>query len=342
MALAWRRTVAVGSGPGASSTTNAAAAKRWFCQLGAEPEGQWIRRYGIPTSRAYRRAAGSLCPYARTMVWGWWNQIVTSGWTRSMARTARRGSGSDSGRGPAYSGSPGTPIGRHCDGKLRLRSTPRALPRVPRRRPSGLRSWTIHRVPAAGSRPASRRRVTAIPAGSVPWMQPTTRTERPGRRPRSSVSRIGRPWTEWPSSRDRRARTAGRAAGGACAIVLGEGRPRVGDPPLPQPARATDASSDRPAPTRAPARPDDQGACDRTRPIVDRSHADPGRRALARARRRYGRAVNDIAPVVETVQSAGLPGPSSHPPVGVSPRPSARPSDASAQALDVTRASLLA
>src|SRR2546423_278193 len=59
-----------------------------------------------------------------------------------MASLAKRVSGSDSGRGPEYCGSPRRPIGRHSDGKLRLRSTPRAFVRTPSRRPSGVRSGT--------------------------------------------------------------------------------------------------------------------------------------------------------------------------------------------------------
>ena len=126
----------------------------------------------IPESRAYRRAAGMLCPQARMSVCGWWNQIVTEGLIRRMSRTAARVSGSESGRGPGYSGSHRRPPALHSDGKLRFRSTPRPFCRRPRAKPSGLRLETTQRSTAGDER--ARIRVTAVPAHSSPWMQPTT------------------------------------------------------------------------------------------------------------------------------------------------------------------------
>src|SRR3954466_15735900 len=54
--------------------------------------------------------------------------------------------------------------------------------------------------PAAGGGPRRRRRVTAVPAHSLPWMHPTASTVRPGRRPSRSTTRISRPRTEWATT----------------------------------------------------------------------------------------------------------------------------------------------
>src|SRR5262245_28643045 len=111
-----------------------------------------------------------LGPQARTTACGWWNQIVMEGWSRWMSRAAERVSGSESGRGPGYS-APERPA-LHSDGKLRLRSTPRAFWRVLREEPSGFRFGTSQRSTAGDDR--ARIPVIAVPAHSFPWMQPTT------------------------------------------------------------------------------------------------------------------------------------------------------------------------
>ena len=126
----------------------------------------------IPERRAYRRAAGMLCPQARMSACGWWNQIVTAGLIRRMSRTAARVSGSESGRGPGTPDPSGRPPALHSDGKLRFRSTPRPFCRRPSAKPSGLRFETTQRSTAGDER--ARIRVTAVPAHSSPWMQPTT------------------------------------------------------------------------------------------------------------------------------------------------------------------------
>jgi hypothetical protein len=172
-ARAWRFAASWVSGPAGSSTTNELRlGNRWFCQFGAVPRGQRMARNLIPARRAYSRATGLLGPHARTSACGWWNQIVTDGLMRRMSRAAARVSGSESGLGPGYSESHGRPPARHSDGKLRLRSTPRAFWRRPSAKPSGLRFETTQRSTAEEER--ARMRVTAVPAHSFPWMQPTT------------------------------------------------------------------------------------------------------------------------------------------------------------------------
>ena len=59
--------------------------------------------------------------------------------------------------------------------KLRLRSTPRAFWRVPRRTPSGLTVSTSHSSTPAGGVARRRREITARPAVSLPWIEPTTK-----------------------------------------------------------------------------------------------------------------------------------------------------------------------
>jgi hypothetical protein len=102
------------------------------------------------------------------MACGWWNQIVTVGRTASISLLAILLSGSENGRGPGYSGSHRTPLGRQPAEKLRLRSTPRAFWRTPRARPSGFRFGRIQRSIRLGGASERSRRVIAIPAGSFP------------------------------------------------------------------------------------------------------------------------------------------------------------------------------
>src|SRR6266540_3208469 len=135
-----------------------------------------------------------LGPHARTRPCGWWNQIVSSGRSRSISRAAIRVSGSDSGRGPGYSW---WPPGLHSEGKLRLRSTPRPFWRRPRANPSGFRFGTSHRSTEGDER--ARIRVTAVPAHSSPWMQPTTRSRCSADRSPTRTASISLPLVERPS-----------------------------------------------------------------------------------------------------------------------------------------------
>ena len=66
------------------------------------------------------------------------------------------------------------PSGRQRKGKLRLRSTPWAFCRVSAATPSGFRSGTIQTSTSGGGRRRSSCAAIAIPAGSLPWIQPTT------------------------------------------------------------------------------------------------------------------------------------------------------------------------
>ena len=108
-----------------------------------------------------------------------------------MSRTAARVSGSERGPGPGYSRPHRLPPALHSDGKLRLRSTPRAFWRRPSAKPSGLSCETTQRSTAGDER--ARMRVTAVPAHSSPWMQPTT------------SARVGLPDVARADGRDRRA-----------------------------------------------------------------------------------------------------------------------------------------
>ncbi len=119
-----------------------------------------------------------LRPQARTIPCGWWNQIVTVGRTRKIRRRAQRVSGSDQGSGPEYWRVPRRPIDFHIAPKLRFRSTPRSFWRVPRRTPIGFSDGTIQSCSPDGVVLRSAC-ATGIPAGSLPWMQPTTSTTGP-------------------------------------------------------------------------------------------------------------------------------------------------------------------
>src|SRR5215217_4872196 len=106
-------------------------------------------------------------------------------------------SGSLAGPVPAYCPSPGAPIGPHPSGKLRLRSTPWALPRCGTARPSGFIDSTSHR---------------SMPGGT-------------GRVASCSRARIGRPSTERPISATCNASpsspaTPGSAVGGSVVVVV--------------------------------------------------------------------------------------------------------------------------
>ena len=75
----------------------------------------------------------------------------------------------------------GRPWARQPSGKLRFRSTPCAFWRVPAAAPSGLRLGISQSCTPAGTGPARSARMTAPPAGSLPWIAPTTSTRRGAR-----------------------------------------------------------------------------------------------------------------------------------------------------------------
>ncbi len=198
-----------------------------------------------------RRATPTLGPHARTSACGWWNQIVTSGRSRSTSVRARRVSGSDHGRGPPCCGLQRRPSRRHSEPKFRFRSTPRAFCRTPRTNPSGLRFWTTRTRTPTGAPVRSRRRVTAVPAHSSPWMQPTTSTRKRAVGGPIRYSWIARPSADRPaSSRSTGPGRAGRRArrlrrGGAAPAREGRERRRSGTGPrCPRPPRRPRARPD--------------------------------------------------------------------------------------------------
>ena len=150
--------------------------------------------------RANFLAAGTLWPQARTRVCGWWYQIVSSGWRSLTSLRTVRVSGSDHGRGPEYSGSQRLPIGIHSEPKFRFRSTPRPFWRTPSLRPSGFTQWITQRSKLPGGLRRTRLCVTALPAHSFPWMQPTTSTLCGLAGSPRRCTLMGRSWVEWPTT----------------------------------------------------------------------------------------------------------------------------------------------
>src|SRR6187200_424097 len=200
-AYAWRLPLRSESGPGASSTTKELVpGKRWFCQLGAVPCGQRILAKLMLEKRANFLATGTLWPQARTRVCGWWYQIVSSGLRSLTSLRTVRVSGSDHGRGPEYSASQRLPIGIHSEPKFRFRSTPRPFWRTPSLRPSGFTQWITRRSKLPGGLRRTRLCVTALPAHSFPWMQPTTSTLCGLAGSPRRCTLMGRSSVEWPTT----------------------------------------------------------------------------------------------------------------------------------------------
>ena len=83
-------------------------------------------------------------------------------------------------------------------GKLRFRSTPAALWRLPAAAPSGLASSTSHRAVPRGGRRRRSRAITGFPASSFPCTAPTTITFVRARGLPTRRARIGRPCPERP------------------------------------------------------------------------------------------------------------------------------------------------
>jgi hypothetical protein len=91
---------------GSSATKAVVPGKVWFCHRVALPGYRVSRTSGRPTSCEKRRSTKGSAPERSTIPNGWWNQIVTSGWIRTINRRAARDSGSESGPVPEYSPPP--------------------------------------------------------------------------------------------------------------------------------------------------------------------------------------------------------------------------------------------
>ena len=81
-------------------------------------------------------------------------------------------------------------------GKLRLRSTPRALQRRPRSAPSGLADSTTAHCSASGATARRAAERATVVSGSLPWMAANTSAR--GARPRGSHTCSGTPAALWP------------------------------------------------------------------------------------------------------------------------------------------------
>src|ERR1044071_8808181 len=144
------------------------------------------------------------------------------------------------------------PLCTQAAGQLRFRSTPCAFCRVPAARPSGLTVDMSQRCTCGGSGMCRSREITRSPAGSVPWITPTTSVAGAEGSPRSYAT-IGRPRTEWPTTRDccrsgaaaaveartRRARSSPRSTG-LTLPAAPSGDPRVASELLRDPGDADD------------------------------------------------------------------------------------------------------
>src|SRR4051812_16133252 len=149
----------------------------------------------------------------------WWYQTVTAGCSPGTSRPPARDSGSENAGRPGEEGSNALPPPAQRRPKLRLRSTPRAFWRVPRRTPSGLTVSTSHSSTPAGGVERRRREITARPAVSLPWIEPTTRTFT-GPSP-TRAARSGWSSAEWPNTSDAAAAARASTRGTvASAIVM--------------------------------------------------------------------------------------------------------------------------
>jgi hypothetical protein len=163
------------------------------------------RRAGEPRQAAERETdhAGvaargrMLGPHARTSGSAcWWYQMLTRGRPVRITARAARVSGSENGREPECSRSPGRPIGRPPGRKVAVEvhavgvetRASRAAVRVEVGQDAHV---AVHRRTAC--RAARTRRAIAVPAHSVPWMQPTTSTRRCDAGLPDTVNRSGRP-----------------------------------------------------------------------------------------------------------------------------------------------------
>ncbi len=174
------------SAPGGSSTTNAAAAgkavvlpvrsrcRRARAGGGRESAPGWAKQPSRPARSVPRRGPA----VARRSAGG--TRSSPRGLRPWTMRAARRVSGSEKGRGPGVLGRRrGGRSSRHREGKLRLRSTPRPLRRVPSAAPSGLRFADDEDVRARVGTAVRWSGRSCAPAHSSPWMQPKTSTRPP-------------------------------------------------------------------------------------------------------------------------------------------------------------------
>jgi hypothetical protein len=229
-----RRLTAAGEGrPGGSSTTNALPrGRQWVSQVTALPGCRASAASRMPAAVANRRSTTRLPLESSTASSGWWNQIEMPGRTRRSSPYSRLVSGSERGLGPASV----APVSRcQRQGKFRLRSTPFALPRVPAAEPSGFASGTIQTSAFGGGFARASSSAAAVPAHSLPWMQPTTSALRGLSKSPVSIAVIGRPST------DRLSRTVRRPT------VSSAARPA---PPEEQRQRAATRLAQRHTPTR--------------------------------------------------------------------------------------------
>ena len=152
----------------------------------------------------------------------------------------------------------GAPAARQRNGKLRLRSVPRAFWRVPRATPSGLTVRTSHSWTPAGGVIRRSRATTAWPAVSVPWIDPTTSTRRgaagsPTRSTSSGAPSAERPNVSAPAAAGREAEQEDEReqdGGGHAASTLASAAGGYGGAP---PRGARDAPPLRTAGAAAPA-----------------------------------------------------------------------------------------
>src|SRR5438128_2628107 len=190
--------------------------------------------------------------------------------------------------------------GRQRQGKFRFRSTPCALPRVPACTPSGLRSGTSQRSTPGGARSRLSSSTIPIPAGSFPWMQPTTSTFGPSGSP-SSIAVIARLLTEFPSFRIRCGRGPAEAVTAATPASPTAAETRIARSPQAGTARWSPARTDYRLNGRSGSRSEQVGEVDeavaaRLDVVDDR----PERVGVER------RAVGRVGPDVEEDDLAGL------------------------------------
>ena len=221
--------------PRGSSTTNELVpAKRWFCQFGRRARGPAAcGRNGIAGQRARSgaptaRSAPGADERRRCVLVEPDRQVRPEAADRAGAASPRLGL-RERARARSIRRRRGAPSGRQSKGKLRLRSTPWALPRVPAATPSGLRVGTTQSVGvagrggrrSAGGRPAFRRsRRRGCSRRRAPlrrarcrrrWSQGGSAVPSPSGRQSISF----RPEPGWPLRSRRRERRHGRLAGGA-------------------------------------------------------------------------------------------------------------------------------
>ncbi len=163
---------------GGSSTVTAVflGYSRLYQDVMVPPPDTWMCATGRFNAFDSHCVTALLPPEKSTDDNGWWIDTIVRGWISEKKRTMARVSGSDAGRGPDQYRVPLPCFTHVLLGKLRLRSTPRALTRVPRTLPSGFIVGTTHRATSfTGSLLSRRSRAIRRPAGSSPCICPITR-----------------------------------------------------------------------------------------------------------------------------------------------------------------------